>query len=225
MQLLPFIRLSLAAAALLLAACSSVPKAAPGYAVRFGPIDGPPPRVLAFPIRSTEVVPAPWLASTAMHYRLLYAQPTRRQVFVENRWAAHPGQLLELALKRSMKGDLPPAGAMGCRLRVDLDEFAQVFESEGVSRGVIELRAALLAPRSDQSIAMRSFSASVPAPSANAVGGVLALRDGVARVAMNCWIIRISTLVRPPRARPLRRVTQPRPADTCRRFQNQEENS
>lgn len=183
MQLLPLIRLSLAAAALLLAACNSVPKAAPGYAVHdFGPLDGPPPRMLAFPIRSTEVVPAPWLASTAMHYRLLYAQPTRRQVFVENRWAAHPGQLLELALKRSMKGDLPPAGATGCRLRVDLDEFAQVFESEGVSRGVIELRAALLAPRSDQSIAARSFSASVLAPSANAVGGVLALRDGVARV-------------------------------------------
>lgn len=193
MQPQPIIRLSLVAlgCALVLAACSSVPKAAPGYAVHdFGPIDGAPPRALAFPIRSTEVVPAPWLASTAMHYRLVYAQPTRRQVFVENRWAAHPGQLLELAIKRGMRGDLPPAGAIGCKLRIDLDEFAQVFESQAASRGVIELRAALLAPRSDQVIAARSFSASFPAPSPNAVGGVLALRDGVGRLNLElmAWL-------------------------------------
>lgn len=193
MQFSRFIRsiLAVAGTMALLAACSSVPKAAPGYAVHdFGLIGGPPPRVLPFPVRSAEVVPAPWLASTAMHYRLLYAQPTRRQVFVESRWAAHPGQLLELALKRSMKGDLPPAGAVGCRLRIDLDEFAQVFESQGMSRGVIELRATLLAPRSDQSIATRAFSASVPAPSADAVGGVLALRDGVSRlnVELLAWL-------------------------------------
>ena len=65
------------------------------------------------------------------------------------------------------------------RLGVDLDEFVQVFDSEGVSRGVVEARAFLLAPRSDQLIATRSFSATHPAPSPNAVGGVVALREGV----------------------------------------------
>lgn len=185
MDLPPSLRLLLAVTGcvLTLAACSSVPKAAPGYAVHdFGPLHGEPPRALSFPLRGTEVVPAPWLASTGMHYRLLYAQPTRRLVFVENRWAAHPGQLLELALKRNIKGSEPPAGGLGCRLRVDLDEFAQVFDTEGASRGVIEVRAALLAPRSDQSIATRGFGVSLPAPSPNAVGGVLALRDGVTRM-------------------------------------------
>ena len=75
-------------------ACGSVPRAAPGYSVHdFGPLGTAPARPPALPIRNTEVVSAPWLASTSMHYRLMYAQPTRRQVFVESRWAAQPGQL------------------------------------------------------------------------------------------------------------------------------------
>lgn len=170
-------------AVLALAACNSVPKAAPGYAAHdFGLPDGPPARQLPFPIRNTEVVPAPWLASTAMHYRLLYAQPTRRQVFVENRWAAQPAQLIELTIRRSMRTADPALGGSGCRLRIDLDEFAQVFDAEGVSRGVVEARAALLAPRSDRLIATRAFSVARPAPTANAVGGVVALREAVTRL-------------------------------------------
>ena len=70
----------------LLAACTGLPKVAPSYAVHdFG---GPEPvaaRSLGFPLRNVEVVVPPWLASTAMHYRLLYAQPTRRQVFVDRK--------------------------------------------------------------------------------------------------------------------------------------------
>lgn len=176
-----FIRLIPALLAVpLLLACNSVPKAAPGYAVHdFGPLDGPPPRVLGFALRSTEVVPAPWLASTAMSYRLLYGQPTRRQVFVESRWAAQPAQLVELAVKRAMRNAETATPITGCRLRIDLDEFAQVFTSEAASEGVLEARAHLLAPRSDQLIASRSFSIARPAPSANAVGGVAALRAGV----------------------------------------------
>ncbi|HOB44546.1 MAG TPA: ABC-type transport auxiliary lipoprotein family protein [Zoogloea sp.] len=163
-----------------LGACGSVPKAAPGYAVHdFGPLSEASARPLAFSLRTAEVVPAPWLASTGMQYRLAYAQPTRRLVFVENRWAAQPGQLVELAIKRGMKAGDSALATTGCRLRVDLDEFVQVFDSEGVSRGVVEARAFLLAPRSDQLIATRSFSATHPAPSPNAVGGVVALREGV----------------------------------------------
>lgn len=130
----------------LLAACTGLPKVAPSYAVHdFG---GPEPvaaRSLGFPLRNVEVVVPPWLASTAMQYRLAYAQATRRQAYVESRWAAQPAQLVELALKRAIRtGEAGAGGA--CRLRVELDEFAQVFDGEAVSRGVVEARAVLLAP-------------------------------------------------------------------------------
>lgn len=163
----------------LLGACTGLPKVAPTYAVHdFG---GPEPvaaRSLGFPLRNVEVVVPPWLASTAMQYRLAYAQATRRQAYVESRWAAQPAQLVELALKRAIRtGEAGAGGA--CRLRVELDEFAQVFDGEAVSRGVVEARAVLLAPRTDQIIASRSFSLARPAPSADALGGVSALRGGV----------------------------------------------
>ena len=163
----------------MLGACTGLPKVAPSYAVHdFGGPDPVAARSLGFPLRNVEVVAAPWLASTAMQYRLAYAQATRRQAYVESRWAAQPAQLVELAVKRAIRtGEAGAGGA--CRLRLELDEFAQVFDSEAVSRGVVEVRAVLLAPRTDQLVASRSFSLVQPAPSADALGGVSALRGGV----------------------------------------------
>ena len=168
--------------AALLGACTGLPKVAPTYAVHdFGGPDPVAARGLGFPLRNVEVVAAPWLASTAMQYRLAYAQASRRQAYVESRWAAQPAQLVELVLKRAIRtGETGAGGA--CRLRVELDEFAQVFDNESVSRGVVEVRAVLLAPRTDQIIASRSFSLAQPAPSADALGGVSALRGGVQRL-------------------------------------------
>jgi hypothetical protein len=37
---------------------------------------------------ATDVQAASWLASTAMHYRLAYAEPLRRQSYGESRWVA-----------------------------------------------------------------------------------------------------------------------------------------
>lgn len=163
-----------------LAACGSLPKAATTYSAHdFGPLDSAAMRPVPFSIRYLEVVPAPWLASNAIQYRLTYTQATRRQFYLESRWAAQPAQLMELAVKRSLKANQTAVATSGCRLRIDLDEFAQVFEAEGVSRGVVETRAVLLAPRTDQLIASRSFAVARAAPSADAVGGVVALREGV----------------------------------------------
>lgn len=122
-------------------------------------------------LRSVDVQPAPWLAGTAMGYRLLQVQPTRRQAYAESRWAAPPAQLVELALRRTLG-----AGQGSCRLRIELDEFAQVFETDGVSRGVIEARASLLAQRGEQVLASRAFSISLPAVTPDAPGGVAALQ-------------------------------------------------
>ena len=175
----------------LLAGCTGLPKVAPAYAVHdFGGPDPVAARSPAVPLRGLEVVAAPWLASTAIQYRLAYAQPTRRQAYVESRWAAQPAQLVELALKRAVRtgGEAGTSGA--CRLRVELDEFAQVFDEAAASRGVVEARAFLLAPRSDQIVASRGFSLARPAPSADALGGVAALRGGVRQmgVELSDWL-------------------------------------
>ena len=177
--------------AALLAGCTGLPKVAPAYAVHdFGGPDPVAARSPGVPLRGLEVVAAPWLASTAIQYRLAYAQPTRRQAYVESRWAAQPAQLVELALKRAVRtgGEAGTSGAY--RLRVELDEFAQVFDEAAASRGVVEARAFLLAPRSDQIVASRGFSLARPAPSADALGGVAALRGGVRQmgVELSDWL-------------------------------------
>lgn len=176
--------------AALLAGCTGLPKVAPAYAVHdFGVPEPVAGRSSGVPLRGVEVLAAPWLASTAIQYRLAYAQPTRRQAYIESRWAAQPAQLVELALKRAVRsGEAGTTGA--CRLRVELDEFAQVFDGEGASRGVVEARAFLLAPRSDQIIASRGFSLARPAPSADALGGVAALRGGVQQLGaeLSGWL-------------------------------------
>jgi cholesterol transport system auxiliary component len=110
-----------------------------------------------------------------MVYRLVHVQPTRRQAFKDNRWAAQPARLVELVLKR---GCTPESrrSRRGCRLRVDLDEFYQRFDSSQASRGSIEARVALLAPRADQPLAVQAFTLDHVAPTPDAAGGVLALR-------------------------------------------------
>lgn len=156
---------------LLLAACT-VPSRPTGQAVHdFGVLNAVAAPAGIAGLRSVEVQPAPWLAGTAMGYRLLAVQPTRRQVYAESRWAAPPAQLVELSLRRALG-----AGQGGCRLRIELDEFAQVFEPGGGSRGVIEVRAGLLPPRGEQAVAIRAFSLSWPASTADAAGGVAALQ-------------------------------------------------
>ena len=127
--------------AALLAGCTGLPKVAPAYAVHdFGGPDPVAARSPGVPLRGLEVVAAPWLASTAIQYRLAYAQPTRRQAYVESRWAAQPAQLVELALKRAVRtgGEAGTSGA--CRLRVELDVAKELAGSGDDKRRVSEQR-------------------------------------------------------------------------------------
>lgn len=111
-----------------------------------------------------------------MQYRLLYAANQRRQNYAESRWVAPPAELVGHALrKRMLSGEAGGA----CRLRVDLDEFAQLFDSASASRVVLEARVQLVAPSGGDILARRSFSLTRPAASADAGGGVAALTAAV----------------------------------------------
>lgn len=176
---LPMPRLLLLLLLSALGGCTALPPSTAGVAVHdFGPLEAATLIPVGLPLRNVEVVPAPWLASNVMAYRLVYAQSTRRQAFKDSRWAAQPAQLVELVLKRALRAGDPATPAGGCRLRVDLDEFTQRFDSPQLSRGVIEARVTLLAPRTEQPLAVRAFAVDHEAPTADAAGGVIALRAG-----------------------------------------------
>lgn len=140
------------------------------------------------PLRLIEVRAPSWLGSSAMHYRYAGERDQRPLVYTENRWAATPAELLEATLRRAMLGALPEGG--GCALRVELDEFGQVFESAGSSHGALAARAVLVAPRADAVVAQQRFGLQVAAPNPNAAGGARALSEasrGLA-TAIDGWL-------------------------------------
>lgn len=138
--------------------------------------DSGPPGIL----RQVEVGAPAWLDTTAMQYRLAYADKARREVYAGSRWVAAPAGLLEQQLKqRLLGGGSLRIQSAGCRLRVELDEFVQVFTAPETSQVVVEARAALLAPRAETFLARQRFRV-VQAAGADARSGAQAL-DAAAR--------------------------------------------
>jgi cholesterol transport system auxiliary component len=87
-----------------------------------------------------------------------------------------PAQLLRLRLRDALSARGPVPGspdAAGWVLKVELDEFSQLFDSATSSSAVVRLQASLL--QGDKLVAQRSLLARAPAPSADAPGGVRAL--------------------------------------------------
>lgn len=175
-------------AVLLLAGCGTGAKSISSVAYYdLGAVKAAPNNRIVASLRSIDVFAVSWLDSSAMQYRLLYAANQRRQNYAESRWAAPPAELLGHALrKRMLSGEAGGA----CRLRVDLDEFAQFFDSANASRAVLEARVQLVSPGDGEILARRSFSLSRPAASADAGGGVAAMAGAVEAFAteMHDWL-------------------------------------
>lgn len=137
------------------------------------------------PVAGVEVVGPSWLATTAIQYRLLYADPLRRHAYAESRWAAPPAELVERALGRQ-----PAAGAAACRVRLELDELIQVFDDSQQSRVLLELRASLKPLRGDGVLARKAFAVTQAAAGADAHGGVAAAATALQAAAgeMAAWL-------------------------------------
>lgn len=125
-------------------------------------------------VRNIEVFSTGWLDSSAMQYRLSYAANQKRQNFAESRWAAPPAELLTHSLRRRL---LAGEASGACRIRIDLDEFIQSFDSTKESRVVLEARAQLLAPVSGTVIDRRGFSLSRTTATPDAAGGAAAMAE------------------------------------------------
>jgi cholesterol transport system auxiliary component len=129
------------------------------------------------------------LETPALLYRLGYEDPHQLRPYAFARWSAPPGQLLRQRL-RDVLGrdravlDSSAAAALTRRggnqppvLRVELEEFSQLFDSPSDSKGVLRVRCTLLENTAggERLVAQRSFDVQRPAPSADAPGGVRAL--------------------------------------------------
>lgn len=123
-----------------------------------------------------------WLDSQAIVYRLNFQDAARQQVYAGSRWAAPPAALLA----QRLRGQLAAASdggilglADGARadyaLRVELEDFSQVFDTADASRVVIVARASIVNVTRRVLHAQKTFTIEKPAASANAAGGVQAL--------------------------------------------------
>ncbi len=129
------------------------------------------------------------LDGSAVLYRLGYSDPNQLRPYAHARWSAPPPQLIRQRLRQQLARDrvvldlgeraalARNAGAAPRVLRLDLEEFSQLFESEAQSWGLLRLRATVLdnTPAGEKLLAQRSFVLRQAAPTPDAAGGVRAL--------------------------------------------------
>lgn len=180
---------------LLLAGCKALPdKPVRPTLYDFGPV-APTAAVAAAPTspaRSALVLPevevSGILETPALLYRLGYDDPHQLRPYAFARWSGPPGELVRQRLRDVLGRERavldPAAGAAIARrgtpppvLRVELEEFSQLFDAPNDSKGVLRLRCTLLENTAggERLVAQRSFEVQRPAPSADATGGVRAL--------------------------------------------------
>lgn len=123
---------------------------------------------------AVEVKSPPWFESLPIDYRLAYDEPLKLREYSESRWAGAPADLLAQRLRQQL-GLAAANGntAVDCLLRIDLQEFSQVFDSEQTSRGVLRAQASLIGKR--QVLAERPFGSEHAVATPNAQGGARAL--------------------------------------------------
>jgi cholesterol transport system auxiliary component len=170
----------------LLPGCSSLPTAPMRPAVYdFGPgalMASPTTRPVLPPIVLQEVEAPPALDSAAVLYRLAYADVQQLRPYSQARWSMPPAQLVRQRLRESLSLERavvnPGESSVPLALRVELQEFSQLFDTAQASSGLVRLRATLVEAKggADRLVAQKVFVVQRPAVSADAPGGVRALK-------------------------------------------------
>ena len=145
--------------------------------------------------------------SSAMLYRLAYANAQQLHPYAQARWSQPPAQLLQQALSQQLGQQRPVlTGVAGMQLatqaaqppdvlHIELEEFSQVFDSPDSSHALLRLRVSLLRPgkSGDQLLGQQPITITAPAASANAVGGAQALAQATqqAGAQLQAWLQQI----------------------------------
>ncbi|HWQ95690.1 MAG TPA: PqiC family protein [Gammaproteobacteria bacterium] len=125
-----------------------------------------------------------WLDSPAILYRLAYHNAARLDSYADSRWAAPPAALITLRLRQALPtaSDTPkvnptPQNDPPNRLRVDLEEFSQVFDAPQSSRVLLRAHVTLTQKNEQTPLRERTFSLERQAQTPDAAGAVSALRQ------------------------------------------------
>lgn len=161
---------------LLLAGCSILPQQASPPALHdFGPPASVTPLVQPKGLVDESVTSATSLADTAIHYRLLYDDPTRLHTYADNRWIAPPAELLQTRLQMAFSHAGVSAGAPSdrtrYRLQLEILDFEQIFETPRSAHVSVHIEARLQDIVSGLTLAQHSFIIT-QATAANVQGAV-----------------------------------------------------
>jgi cholesterol transport system auxiliary component len=168
--------LAMLAAAALLAACAGNSAALSDIRYDLGPpvpasAQGPLP-----PLKVLEVSAPPPLDNDGIVYRMS-TDPQRTGRYANSRWTMSPAHLVTLRLRSALgaRATVLTGGdaVQAPMLKIELDQFEQVFDNPTQSAGVVAARATLL--QGTRVIAQRAFVARAPAGTPDAQGGVRAL--------------------------------------------------
>jgi cholesterol transport system auxiliary component len=160
-----------------LSGCAGNPAAISDIRYDFGPAS-PPATAGTMPAVKVLDVEAPETMGTdKLTYRLSYADSQQLASYANSHWTMPPAQLLTQRLRTALtsRGTVL-TGADGVRapvLKVDLQEFEQVFDGQAESHGAVTARATLF--QGGKVIGQRTFISRAPASSPDAAGGARAL--------------------------------------------------
>lgn len=158
-------------------------------------------RMALAPLMLSDVEASSALDSTAVLYRLLYSDAQQLRPYAQARWSMPPAQLLRQRLRESLgqqRSVLAPGDAMVAGtlvLRLELEEFSQLFESAQSSAALVRVRATLSRSGNPaRLLAQTSFVQQQPGRSADAAGGVQALAQASDAVILQIdqWLQQVS---------------------------------
>jgi cholesterol transport system auxiliary component len=141
-----------------------------------------------------EVTAAPWLDGQGIDYRLAYGDPLRRGQYADSRWAAPPALLLAQQLRRQIGFAAADSVTAACVLRVELQEFSQVFTLPSASQGVLQGQISLIDGKR-RLIAGRAVGIERSAREPDAAGGVQALVEASGELGRQIagWLDRLES--------------------------------
>ena len=128
------------------------------------------------PLRVLDVSAPPPLDNDGFVYRVGYAS-LKSARYATSHWTMSPARLLTQRLRAALSSHVSVLtggdAVVAPTLRVDLDQFEQVFDSETESSGVVSARATLI--QDGKVIGQHTFLARAPASTPDAAGGARAL--------------------------------------------------
>lgn len=192
------------ALAVLLAGCSALPdkpQRPAQYDFGPGPVATAPSdrRAPLPPLALAEIeASGPLEAGTSVLYRLGYDDAQQLRPYALARWSMPPALLVGQRLREHLgqrrtvisAGEsaalLRQEGLQPLVLRMELQEFSQLFSAPTTSNGLLRLRVTVVdnLPAGEKILAQRQFVVQRPAATADAPGGVHALAEATDAVAL-----------------------------------------